>query len=1119
MFSLKDKLRRFIKQYYLNKMIRGLIILGISFIVLLLVFVTIEFFGWFNSGTRAFLFYLYLFVNLSIFAGYVILPLSKVIGLIRGISYERAARIIGDHFEKIEDKLLNILQLQKLGGKSISDSSYDLLIAAIKQKEEEIKPFPFVRAIDFKRSLRSLRYLVPGVVVFFAIISFKPDFITEPAYRISNYRTYFEKPAPFKFVLLNDDELVGIAKERYTLTFKTEGTVIPNEAYVEINDINYRANKLEKNLFSFDINNLQSDVRFRLNSLDYFSPIYTVKVIPRPAVRNFKVELNYPNYINRKNEVIDNVGDLIVPRGTFVRWIFNTTNADDLILNINDKSVKPAKSEREEFRFSKRAMDNVQYSVQPINEFIDTLGKVNYTIEVVPDEYPLIKVEEIKDSLNHFMIYFTGEIADDYGFTSLKYVFAQVRNDDTINEQQKQLPLNGNELRQRFMHYSDLQAEGFVPGDKLLWYFEVKDNDQISGPKSSRTYIAQYRIPGYEELDEATEKLQQEIKDKLENTIRSARAIQNEADKLNHELRNKKNLNWQDRERVNQLLNKQHDLKNQIQKIQEKLDYKNQKEQMFKQIDEDILEKQKLLQELMDKLLDDETRKLLDEIQELMDNLDKEKVDDMLKKINFSNEELSRELERNLELFKQMEIEKELRESIEELKKLADEQDKLAKESDNQTKTDEKLTEEQEKLNEKFDRLSDKIDNVREKNKELEFPNKIDDTSNEQESIKDKMQQSLDQLDQGNPQNASPNQRDASQQMQRLSDKLSDMYDQMMEEQLVEDILTLRQILKNLIHLSFEQEDLMLDTEATSRQDPKFPEIINQQNSLIRDFKIVEDSLVALGKRQTAIQSVVSREISSIKNNMDEAVSNLLDIHTVAPRNRAGKSIARERQQFAMTSMNNLALLLAEALDNMREQLNSQGGMGGQCPKSGCGSGSMQRMRQRQQSLNDQLQQLRDQLNEEGGQQPGDRRSGLSEQFARMAAEQQAIRRALQQYLEELRQQGLMEPGNLSEIMKQMEKTEEELVNRIINQTTLHRQEEITTRLLESERAERVREQEEQREATEAKNQIFSNPSLFLEYKRITEREKEMLRYSTPQLQLFYKNKVNEFIIKQETMN
>lgn len=1117
MNSIRERLTRFIKQYYLNKILRGAIILGIAFIVLLMVFAGIEFFGWFNSGTRGVLFYSFLIFNAVIFTLYVIVPLARLTGIAGGISMDYAARIIGRHFPQIEDKLLNLLQLQELGKND--DAKYtgtgDLLNAAIQQKEILLKPFPFVKAVEFKSTLSYLRFFVPAVVIFLAILGFRPEFLKDPVHRISNYNLHFEKPAPFTFEVLNDD-LTGVSKSSFKLKFTTKGESVPGEAFIEINGINYKAQKSGQNLFEFEVPNLQTDVTFRMNSMDFYSKPYLLKVIPRPGIKNFKIHLEYPAYTRRQNEIVDNIGDLIVPRGTNITWRFNTYHADDLMLIFNDEETKWNKVDKESYSFSRRVMNEVSYSVKPVNKYIDTLGLVSYTIEVIPDDYPVIRVDEIFDSLNHFMIFFSGEIADDYGFSKLQYNYAQVRGEDTVKKHKVPIQLSGNDLKQRFMHYDDLQSKGFLPGDKLVWFFEVWDNDQVSGPKAARSYQAVYRIPGYAELDELQDQLEENIKNKLEATIKSAQSIQQQAKQLNDELRHKEQINWQDREKINQLLNRQQQMKSNIEELQKMMDYKFQKENQFKQIDEDLLEKQRLLQELMEKLLDDETRKLLEEIQKLMEELDKEKVNDMLQKINLTNDELNRELERNLEIFKQLELEKDLRESIEELTKLSQEQKKLAEETGKQgTDQQEKISEKQEELNQKFDQISDKLDKIQKNNQELEFPNQIQNTDQERKSIKQDMNESLEQINQGRPRNASGKQQNAAQKMQQLSDKLSDMYDEMMEEQIGEDIMTLRQILKNLIQLSFDQEDLMKNTQRISRQDPRYPEAINRQNMLKRDFQVIEDSLVALGKRQTAIQSVVSKEISSIKDNMDQAISNFLDVHTVGIVNRAGKDKGVERQQFAMTSMNNLALLLAEALDNMKDQENQmKSSQGKQCKKPSSGQ-SMGKIRQQQQSLNQQLQQLREQM-QQGNQQQG--RNTMSEQFARMAAEQEAIRKALGEYMQQLQQQGLKEKGNLSDLMQQMEKTEEELVNKIINDKTLRRQEEIKTRLLESERAEREREFEERRESKEVKNQIYSNPSLFLEYKRLTEKEQEMLRYSTPLLQLFYKNKVNDFMIKQEAM-
>ena len=169
----------------------------------------------------------------------------------------------------------------------------------------------------------------------------------------------------------------------------------------------------------------------------------------------------------------------------------------------------------------------------------------------------------------------------------------------------------------------------------------------------------------------------------------------------------------------------------------------------------------------------------------------------------------------------------------------------------------------------------------------------------------------------------------------------------------------------------------------------------------------------------------------------------------------------------------------------------------------------MKSMRQMQEELNKQLEDMKN------GKKPDGKKQGqgqsMSEQLARMAAQQEAIRRQMQQYSEDLKKQG-EKPGNgINELMNQMEKTETDLVNKMISQETLNRQKQILTRLLEHEKAEQKRDQEEKRESTEAKEQKFSNPNLFLQYKRIKANEQEILKSVPPTMNTFYKNKVNEY--------
>ena len=90
-------------------------------------------------------------------------------------------------------------------------------------------------------------------------------------------------------------------------------------------------------------------------------------------------------------------------------------------------------------------------------------------------------------------------------------------------------------------------------------------------------------------------------------------------------------------------------------------------------------------------------------------------------------------------------------------------------------------------------------------------------------------------------------------------------------EEMEEDLNNLRLILENLLVLSFEQEKLMKAFQNIQRTDPRFVELSQQQLKLKDDSRLVEDSLLSLSKRVFQIKSVVLKELTDMKMNIDEA--------------------------------------------------------------------------------------------------------------------------------------------------------------------------------------------------------------------------------------------------------
>ncbi|MFN7689895.1 MAG: DUF4175 domain-containing protein, partial [Bacteroidota bacterium] len=241
------------------------------------------------------------------------------------------------------------------------------------------------------------------------------------------------------------------------------------------------------------------------------------------------------------------------------------------------------------------------------------------------------------------------------------------------------------------------------------------------------------------------------------------------------------------------------------------------------------------------------------------------------------------------------------------------------------------LTKQKEELNKKFEDLKKEIDEIEKKNEALEDPMKMPDTDKQEEDIKKDMQDSKEQLNQKQNKKASKSQKSAAQKMEEMSQKMKESQDQ--EQDQGEDEQALRQILENLLAVSFSQEELMGKIKTIDRTNPQYLKLIQQQKKIKDDARMIEDSLFALSKRQPKIEAYVNREIADINNNMTKALRSMEDRNIYE---------AGSRGQYVMTAVNNLALLLSESLKQMQQQQqqqkNSKPGSGS-CKKPG-GSGS-----------------------------------------------------------------------------------------------------------------------------------------------------------------------------------
>jgi hypothetical protein len=218
---------------------------------------------------------------------------------------------------------------------------------------------------------------------------------------------------------------------------------------------------------------------------------------------------------------------------------------------------------------------------------------------------------------------------------------------------------------------------------------------------------------------------------------------------------------------------------------------------------------------------------------------------------------------------------------------------------------------------------------------------------------------------------------------------------------------------------------------------------------------------------------------------------------------------ANRDQQYTMTSINNLALMLNEVLEKL-EKSQQNGKSGGKGKKKQ----SLSQLSKMQEQLNKNMQKAKEEMQKQGQQSPAkqqNRNGNMSETFAKMAREQQLIRQSMQDINKLENKDGKRSLGNLEKIIKEMEQSETDLVNKRIKQETLIRQQEILSKLLEAEKAENERNEEEKRESAEGKNQVPINSKIMLDYLKNKEKETDLLKTISPSFNSFYKIKVEEY--------
>ena len=1137
-----DKLERFISRYYKRQLVKGAFLFLFFGGLLLLLIGALEYFLWLGPGLRSVLLWTGVLLESYFLVRYMLLPVIYLFRLRKGISYKEGSRLIGQHFGGVSDRLYNLLELSE------SPDKTELLLASIDQRSRDLIDVPFHRAIEMKQAYKYAKYAAIPLLLYGIIwLSGKGLDFMQSYRRVVNYQMAYEPPAPFSFRLLTTT-LRQREDKPFVLKVSTPGEVQPEQVRLILEGAPMVMEDMGSH-FEYTFRPPLKPVRFSFEAGGVVSRPYELEVIQVPVIDRFEMLFRYPAYLGMPDEIVRGTGNGSVPEGTQVRWDIRSVHADTLFYRDRDTLIKEG-TKADSARFTRRIWKSTPYSISASNREIPEFDKLGYSLEVIRDEFPEIRVVMERDSLNPNLAYFAGEITDDYGIRELQLIaFPAGRQEESVS-----LELPAPRTPYHSFYYTFPSGLDIREASGYILYFQVTDNDGNRGGKTVKSREFTLRVLDEDELRNQQLEYRKKLLEGLGQSTREKDELQQDLEEFRQSQKEKGEVNYDDKQKLRDFLQKQEQ--------QERLMEKFSKELSESMESDDSQEKDELLQERLERQ-ELEARKnaeLMKEIQKILDQLDREALEEKMEEMAKAQQGNQRSMEQLLELTKRYYVQEKARQLSRKLDKLAERQDIFSEIRLN----DSFNKEEQEKLNDAFREISEELRQLEKDNKDLQKPLPWDRDTQKEESITKDQEEALEQINQYDleelsnelkdtpqPESVRQKQKNAARKMKELSEELDQGGSMGGMQTLAEDAEMLRQILDNLIVFSLQQEALFDRFKQDGGSSLDRSSDIRKQRELRELFGHVDDSLFALSLRQAEISENINDQITEVYYNIDKSLDSFGDNNWYR-----GASY----QQYVITATNELASYLAELLDNMQQSL---------MPGQGQGQGAdfqLPDIIQSQEELNQKMRQKGSSGQQEGksegeseGDSPGEDgkrdakegeqgspsegkdgggkqrqgggqngkegegasgNDGLGEEdyseFFEIYKEQQQIRQRLEKQLEDMINESDRKLGE--RIAREMELFEEEILRNGITEKTADRLNRIQQQLMRLENAALEQGEEEERESR-TNSELFTNPILTRpEVFEKKEQELEILNRQPLPLRRQYQERVRTYFGTNDTI-
>ncbi len=1069
-----SKLERLNKKEYSYFILFGIQICLIACVSIFTTFSLIEWLWNLSSVIRTIMFFIFLLIVFGTLTFLVIIPLLKYFHFLGKPDYHESARRVGNNFSGIKDDLLNAMQLVTIS-KGQNYYSHSLINAAFQNVYNKTRSINFESIVEFKR-VKQMSYYLLGTFVLCSLFFISIPGLSSASSRLLQFGKDFIPPPKFSFVVQPGNAKVTKG-DNLLITVKVTGQK-PNEIMLGTKSSDQTDYEFQKLLadslgnYKYEVNAVRNSFKYYAKAEDVNSDTYKIEVIDHPVIKTLDLNITSPSYSKiLPIEQKDN-GNVTALAGSNVDLkITSTKELKDAKLKFDDTTeVKlKIKGSSAEGNFRIRKDDNYRIIITDTSENRNQ-SPIIYSVKSLTDAYPTIEIISPNRDVplaNDNRLPLNLKISDDYGFTKLllHYELSYSKYNQPWNKYETlEIPIDKSQKELNVNYIWNLTNLNLTTEDVVTYYLEVYDNDFVSGPKSAKTASFNVRVPTLNEILSETDQTQDQAISNLEENLKEAQDLQQTFNEISQELKqNKKQISWEEKEKIENALNKfkelqkkTKDAKQQLQKMQQKLQDNN-------LLSKETMEKYQELQKLMDEFTSDELKEAMEKMRNAMQSLNREFTQDQMKNFQINEDMFKKSIERTLNLLKRIQVEQKMEELVKRTEQLKNQLDTLKNETEksdlsNQQKNDE-LSKKQNDITNQLNELKNEMQKLSEKMSELSNMPKEDLDKLRQQFDKQQnqkmSQQAKQNLQQDQKMQAMQQQQQLSSNMQQMNSQLQQMQQSMMQQNQMQTFNGMMKILNNLISLSKQQESLKDNSKQMDYNSKGYDKEAKQQYGLQQNLDKVMQQMSNLSQKTFAITPEMGQALGDAKNQMDRSIESLTN-HS--------NTMAVLNQTSAMASLNKAATMMKNSMNAMMQGGEGQGGM----------MSLMQQLQQlsgQQMNLNN-LTQMMQKL------QHGGLSMEQQSQLQRLAQQQDVIRKSLEQLNKEAKLSGEASkiPADLEDIAKQMQEVVTDMQTQKLNDNLVQKQEHILSKMLDAQKSINDRDFEKRRESKSGNEFVEKSP-------------------------------------------